>query len=220
MNAASTFTSSRLGGLWTHILPRGLPAHPVGFPVRLQTDGNVFAMAQPPSSGPGAPVHHRHQPVDDDLETFMRHRAGMHDGRLRPLTPSEPTTFAALAYLNWIVTPGTLVIRRAVASAVGGFDGELTPADDWDTAVRVSRRGDVGYVDRPLLRWRRHADALSYASPAYGRAHLMVRHKMLIDRTNTRSQLRAARQGYAHTTRELLGGATRWWIARFATAPG
>ena len=150
---------------------------------------------------------HGNQPVDDDLETFMRHRSGMHEGQLRPLTPSEPTTFAEFAYLNWIVTPGTLVIRRAVASAVGGFDGEVTPADDWDMAVRVSRRGDVGYVDRPLLRWRRHADALSYASPAYGRAHLMVRHKMLIDRTNTRAQLRVARQGYAHTTRETLGGA-------------
>ena len=164
---------------------------------------------------------HGNQYVDDDLETFMRHRSGMHEGQLRPLAPSEPTTFAEFAYLNWIVTPGTLVIRRAVASAVGGFDGEVTPADDWDMAVRVSRHGDVGYVDRTLLRWRRHADALSYASPGYGRAHLMVRHKMLIDRTNTPAQLarpvRDTRTRHARDPRRGAPCAGRSALARISS---
>jgi glycosyltransferase involved in cell wall biosynthesis len=141
------------------------------------------------------------QPVGDDLEEYMSHRAGFRDGRLRPIEPTEPTTFADFVYSNWIVTPGTLLVRRAIATSVGGFDRDVTPADDWDMAVRVSRLGDVGYVGRPLLRWRRHSGAQSYASPDYGRAHLRVRHKMLADVSNSAAQLSVARQAFVHISR-------------------
>ena len=115
---------------------------------------------------------HGHRPADDDIDEYMRNRSGFRDGRLAPVGRDAPTTFADLAHQNWILTPGTLLMRREVATAIGGFDGDVTPADDWDIAVRVSRQGDIGFVDRPLLRWRRHVGAQSYASPGYGRAHM------------------------------------------------
>jgi glycosyltransferase involved in cell wall biosynthesis len=144
---------------------------------------------------------HGRRPDDDDLESYMRHRSGFRDGVLVPIAPRQPASFAEFANANWIVTPGTLLVRRSTIDAIGGFDSAMTPADDWDMAVRVSRRGDVGFVDRPLLRWRRHAGAQSYASPDYGRAFLRVRHKMLVDPANSPAQVQAARTGYRHTTR-------------------
>jgi glycosyltransferase involved in cell wall biosynthesis len=149
---------------------------------------------------------HGRQPADDDLEAYLRNRCGFVARRLLPRSPTEPTTFADLACSNWILTPGTMVMRRETADAVGGFDGAVVPADDWDIAVRVSRRGDIGFVDRVLLRWRRHGAAQSYASPGYGRAHLRVRHKMLIDPTNSPQQVRIARRGYDHTIRSTATG--------------
>ena len=95
----------------------------------------------------------------------MGEREAIRDGRLVPLSIDEPTTFAALTYQNWVVTPGTQLIRREVIERVGGFDAATTPADDWDMALRVSRAGDIGCVRRPLLLWRRHDEAQSYHSP-------------------------------------------------------
>jgi glycosyltransferase involved in cell wall biosynthesis len=147
------------------------------------------------------------RPEGDDVDVYMRNRMGFHDGHLVPRPLTEPTTFADLAFSNWILTPGTLLMRRQVAEHVGGFDGAVVPADDWDMALRLSRRGDVGFVDRTLLHWRRHGGAQSYAAPGYGRSHLRVRHKMLVDPDNSPAQLKAARQGYAHTTRATADAA-------------
>jgi glycosyltransferase involved in cell wall biosynthesis len=147
---------------------------------------------------------HGRPTIDDDLEERLRERTGFRGGRQVALETRDPTTFADLAYHNWVTTPGTQLTRREVIELIGGFDGETTPADDWDMAIRVSRSGDIGYVDRPLLLWRRHADAQSFASPHYGRAHLRVRKKMLTDPSNTPDQLRSARQGFRHICRSTL----------------
>jgi GT2 family glycosyltransferase len=148
------------------------------------------------------------QPDGDDLESYMRHRSGFRAGALVPISTSEPASFAEYAGSNWIVTPGTLLVRRTTIEAVGGFDSTTTPADDWDMVVRVSRCGDIGFVDQPLLRWRRHAGAQSYASPGYGRAFLRVRHKMLVDPANSPAQASVARTAYLHTARDT--GRTAW----------
>ncbi len=142
--------------------------------------------------------------VGDDLELWMRKREVLRNGRIVTLAPHEPTTFAALAFQNWVVTPGTQLIRRDVVERVGGFDAETTPADDWDMAIRVSRVGDIGCVGHALLRWRRHAQAQSYHSPGYGRAYLQARVKMMSDPSNTPDQERSAREAFTHTSRSQL----------------
>ena len=145
--------------------------------------------------------------VGDDLESWMGERQAIRDGRVVPLSADEPTTFAALTYRNWVVTPGTQLIRREVIDRVGGFDAGTTPADDWDMALRVSRAGDIGCVRRPLLLWRRHDGAQSYHSPGYGRAYLRVRVKVLTDPSNTADQRRSARQAFTITARLHLATA-------------
>ena len=44
------------------------------------------------------------------------------------------------------------------------------PADDWDFAIRLSRYGDVAFIDCPLLQWRRHGTSLTNSSPRWRRA--------------------------------------------------
>jgi glycosyltransferase involved in cell wall biosynthesis len=148
------------------------------------------------------------QPDGDGLETWMRYRTELRAGQITQLDPDEPTTFAAVVRENWIVTPGTHLIRRKVLDMVGEFDAATDPADDWDMAIRISRVGDIGFVDRPLLSWRQHPNSLTAVSPRWRRAHFRVRSKTLTDRTNTPSQATAARLAY-------VGGCrASWWAAR------
>jgi glycosyltransferase involved in cell wall biosynthesis len=152
-------------------------------------------------------------PPGDDLEDRMRERVVLRDGHPVRLGLEDPTTFAALAIHNWVVTPGTHLIRRSVLERVGGFDVDTPPADDWDMNVRVARLGDIGYVDRPLLRWRRHAGAQSN-SGRWRQVYHTVRRKMMTDPANTPEQTRAARSGYVYTSRAALHGAWRCLVGR------
>ena len=132
----------------------------------------------------------------DDLEELSRARRGYRDGELVELPTHEPTTFGELVHHNWIVTPGTQLLRRAVVDAVGGFDPRTDPADDADFAIRVSRLGDIGFVDRSVLQWRRHPQTLTNTSPRWRHAVLRVRAKTMTDSSNTPDQLAAMRAAY------------------------
>ncbi len=107
---------------------------------------------------------------DDDLAERTRHRWGFRDGKVTTLTPDEPVTFDDLVVHYWMVTPGTHLLRRRVLELVGELDPAADPADDFDLALRMSRHGCIGCVDRPLLRWRRHDDTLSNTSSRWGTA--------------------------------------------------
>jgi len=144
----------------------------------------------------------------DDLEDHMRARHGFQNRSLVAIPLAEPTTFAALAYHNWVVTPGTLMMRRPVAMRAGLFDERAVPADDWDMAVRVSRLTDIGYIDQPLLWWRRHGGAQSY-SMSWRRAYVYVRAKMLMNGANSPHHTKVARQGFVNVSRSTLAEAGR-----------
>jgi GT2 family glycosyltransferase len=145
----------------------------------------------------------------DDLEQRSRDRRGFRGRRVVPVPPQDPTTFAALVYHYWMVTPGTLLLRRDIVERVGGFDPATAPADDSDLAIRVSRHGDIGFVDRPLLRWRRHPDTLTNTSDRWSAAALRVRAKTLTDLSNTPGQRQAMRAAYLYAVRTMLHDARR-----------
>jgi cellulose synthase/poly-beta-1,6-N-acetylglucosamine synthase-like glycosyltransferase len=139
---------------------------------------------------------------NDTLPEHMRNRCAFQEGHVVGLQPHEPTTFGALVYQNCIVTPGTALIRRDVLRLVGEFDTTTDPCDDADLTIRASRHGGIGFVDRTLLRWRRHPDTLSHTSPRWRSAALRVRAKALVDLSNTPAQLGAARMAYLHSAAE------------------
>jgi glycosyltransferase involved in cell wall biosynthesis len=148
------------------------------------------------------------QPIPgDDLPELSRARCGFHDGRLVALAPCEPTTFGDLVRHNWIVTPGTQLLRRAALARVGLFDPRTDPADDADLAIRLSRLGGFGFVDRTVLQWRKHPDTLTNTSPRWRSAALRVRAKTLTDPSNTRDQRETMRMVYRQAVADILGEA-------------
>jgi glycosyltransferase involved in cell wall biosynthesis len=155
------------------------------------------------------------QTQDDDLEAQMRARHGYRGTKLTPIPIEDPTTFAELIHHNWIVTSGLQLTRRAVVERVGEYDPATDPADDWDFALRVSRVGDLAFVDRPLLHWRRHDRSLTNSSPRWRAAYFAVRRKTLTDPTNTPEQARLARLGYVGTSWATLKDA--WSLLRLRT---
>jgi glycosyltransferase involved in cell wall biosynthesis len=140
----------------------------------------------------------------DDLQYRMRRRIVYRQGRIEHLALHEPTTFAALCWGNCVLNPGTQLVRREIVERVGGFDVATDPADDWDMALRVSRCGDIGFVDRPLLQWRRHVDTLTNTSARWRRANIVVRRKALLDPSNSRAQTAAARRAYVESNWEAV----------------
>jgi glycosyltransferase involved in cell wall biosynthesis len=151
-----------------------------------------------------------HRIAGDDMAAELRARQRLDGGDVVPIPVDAPLTIDALAIGNWVVTPGTHLIRRSVAERVGGFDRAAVPADDWDLVIRISREGPIGFVDHIVLQWRRHDDAFSHHSGSGWRtAHYTVRRKMLLDPANTAEQRRAARAGYHHVVRTTVGEARK-----------
>jgi len=130
---------------------------------------------------------------------------------LTPMEPHEPVDFGALVYHNYVITPGIHLIRRSVMEAVGEFDPDTDPADDWDLAIRICRRGIIGYTERVVLNWRRHGDTLTDTSGRWKVAYFRVRRKTLTDPSNTPEQFLLARLGYLDGT--LHGLRQAWSLA-------
>jgi hypothetical protein len=130
------------------------------------------------------------------------------------IAPDEPTTFAEFVVENIVQTPGTQLIRRSVIDRVGQLDVASDPADDWDLVIRISRYGASGFIDRPLLQWRRHASTLSNTSPRWRRAYFRTRDRALTDPSNTPEQRRAAKRAYALTARAAAADVRRAGVRR------
>ena len=142
----------------------------------------------------------------DNLAQLSRDRRGFRDRKLANVAPDEPTRFGDLVYHTWIVTPGVHLIRRNALQRTGDvpFDPVTDPADDADLWTRLARFGDVGFIDRALLKWRRHPETLTNTSRRWGMAALCVRAKTLVDLSNTPEQHAAMRQAYLHAVAEML----------------
>jgi hypothetical protein len=106
-------------------------------------------------------------------------------------------------YRNYPVTPGLHLVRRRVYERAGAFDPSAVPADDWDMAIRISRLGPIGFLDRLVLEWRRHPDVLSYRSP-WRKAFYRVRAKTFAAAENTPEQQELARTAYLAPSRDAL----------------
>ena len=133
-----------------------------------------------------------HQLEGDDLADNMRRRRELHGDELVVLPASANTTFGALLVENCVVTPGTSLIRRSTLELVGDLDPTTSPGDDWDLNVRLARAGDFAFLDRTVLNWRRHPDALSNTNGRMRRVYVVVRRRSIQSSENTPDQRAAA----------------------------
>jgi len=87
------------------------------------------------------------------------------DGDLRFLrysVPPAPGPVAGeLARRNAIPGGGSgVLVDRALAEEVGGFDEQISILADWDFNVRLANRSPVAVVDRPLVGYYVHSDSM------------------------------------------------------------
>ena len=83
--------------------------------------------------------------------------------RYRPdpgITPADGDILAPLLNGNMISTQ-TLVVRRDIFHALGAFDEDTTPIEDWDFVIRLAQRGPIAFVDEPLVHQRFSANSIT-----------------------------------------------------------
>lgn len=74
----------------------------------------------------------------------------------------------------------TALIRRDVLNLVGNFDGDLNTSADWDFLRRASKITNFAYVEKPLVRYRRHNENMSSSSLSkYYRDNELALQKMI-----------------------------------------
>jgi glycosyltransferase involved in cell wall biosynthesis len=146
--------------------------------------------------------------ADDDLTESMRQRREIRDRRYVDLSVSAPTSFQAELVQNYVVTPGTSLIRRRVLAPLGGFAPATDPCEDWDMNLRIARHGGFALVDRVILNWRRHPRSISNtAGKRWRRAHLAVLQRAILAVENTPEQQKAAEFALLARCRESAAGA-------------
>lgn len=170
------------------------------------------------------------QPMTVNGSTIApRRRRGIR-GRWAKIWPvSEPTTFAVLAYANCIPTCA-LMLRRAGIEAVGNFDQNAAPCDDWDMWLRLSRLGDISFVNRVIYLYRMHEGNISKRRQLMYDRQLYIRKKMYqmadLDRVEKHNilwghryhELHRARINLGESVRKLWRGRTREGFQQFHTA--
>jgi glycosyltransferase involved in cell wall biosynthesis len=91
------------------------------------------------------------------FSAFGRRRLGYRDGAIREWPLGDPTVFETLVWTGPLYPPGLLLARRAVYEKVGLFDVALLHCEDWDMCLRLSRQGQIEFVNEVLLSYRRHS---------------------------------------------------------------
>jgi glycosyltransferase involved in cell wall biosynthesis len=73
----------------------------------------------------------------------------------------ERDHYASLVRRCWIAMPATVMYRRRVLVAVGGFDPRLRYAEDYDLYLRITRRFPIVDHYAEVAEYRQHAGTLS-----------------------------------------------------------
>jgi len=86
------------------------------------------------------------------------------NGTLVPIPPRRPITtnhYCELLKENFIWCPANVIYRRSVFGVVGVFDRSLTPAEDYDLYLRITRRLPVRTHHEVVAEYRVHRASMS-----------------------------------------------------------
>jgi glycosyltransferase involved in cell wall biosynthesis len=151
-----------------------------------------------------------------DAECRTRTRLQVVNGRIVSCPVEAPTTFAALLFRYMPLTPGNLLARRELVARIGGFDPALHGNEDWDVALRLSVLAHLAFVNRPVIRHRRHPLQHSQ-SPNVGATYERERVAMLRKLDET-AELSDEQRRLLHLADRCVDAAESRLIASYARA--
>lgn len=108
-----------------------------------------------------------------------------------------------------LISTQTLVVRRDVFEAVGGFDPDMPALQDWDLMLRVAPRGDVAFVDETLVVQRMSGNSITKSAKKRVDAQMRLL-------GNHRDIWQAYPQAQAHHYHRIAGGYRR--LGQFKSA--
>ncbi len=145
-------------------------------------------------------------------------------GRTLPARYRELDTedlYAEWFHANFVWTPGAAMFRTNRVADIGGFPAELGPASDYAVYLALSRRGEVIFEPRDVVRYRQHEHNMSLDPVLMLRAVLGVlrRERQYVPdayRRDLRLSRRLWREYYSHEIiqrfrRDWRTGRIGWW---------
>ena len=145
----------------------------------------VFCALQAMERG-GTPLPFRSGPVALGLDALLRHSEAIPQG-----------------------SSSTLLVRRDHFDAVGRYDSRLATMADWDLMLRLRLAGPFGYVDEPLVLYRRHGGNMSRNVPMLERESGIVLAKAF-DHPELPVELRGLRRSCFAWNDLVLAGSYFW----------
>ncbi|MEY5025059.1 MAG: hypothetical protein RLZZ244_587 [Verrucomicrobiota bacterium] len=138
----------------------------------------------------GSPMH------PGAFEAFGRQRLGYRDGTIRVWPLHEPSCFATQCWTGTIYPPGLFLARRQAYLRAGLFDESMHLSEDWDMIIRLSRLGNIPFLDRVLLQYRRHHANATRDHTSNSRAVRIVHHKTFFSSENQECHRHILREGW------------------------
>ncbi len=137
------------------------------------SDFSAFSSAGPVASSYGATYYSRCSAAAGGVAARYASRGQLDISDCLPTAPTDavivPTYFGHIyeeIALGNFVHPPTVLFRRSVLDVVGLFDPAIRSNGDWNWLVKVARVGAVGFIDRPLLRYRLSSTQISSSDRA------------------------------------------------------
>ncbi len=94
---------------------------------------------------------------------FGRERHGLIGGKIRKVSPAEPTTFGVLAVGMRVYPMGIVLIRREIIETVGLLDSRYKICHDFDLFLRLATIGHFAFVNKSLCQYRMHSTNITGA---------------------------------------------------------
>ncbi|MHB8190001.1 MAG: glycosyltransferase family 2 protein [Ferrimicrobium sp.] len=89
-------------------------------------------------------------------------------------TPTPNPTITWLTYHDLLVLnrfqTSTVLVRRELVQAVGGFDSDLDSVEDWDLWMRMATKGSLAILESPLVLYRDSPNGVSKNLRRFGAA--------------------------------------------------
>jgi glycosyltransferase involved in cell wall biosynthesis len=155
---------------------------------------------------------------DGAFEAFGRRRLGYRNGAIEEWPLEAPTCFATLCWAGTVYPPGLLMVRRTAYEAAGLFDESMRFCEDWDMVVRLSRYGELGFLNRVIIQYRRHASNATRDLAANSYAVRRLHYKIFTSSENRQEHHEILRSGWLAWQRYKV--MEKWRVAWHGVSQG